>query len=538
MVAVIPSRARQELARRELARRHYAHFLRYWLDWSGASREAILWNWHLDYLADVMEAVQKRELRRVIVNIPPRFAKSTILSQAWHAWMIGVDDSPRSSLFSAAATRRLAARDSRKTLAILLSSWYRQLFPHVQLIKSDPTEWATGGGAERNAEGADGTVTGRGGDHLSWDDLLLAREANSETVREKKNEWLGETLRNRLNDPKTGTITGIQQRLHERDPTGHLLEQMQIPGADQYLHISLPCIAERRTIVRVPDVASYNGGKVYAVRLPGDLLHAARIGPVEVAAIKIAMRRNWDGQYQQRPTKLEGGALQPGRLNRVDKTPQQLVRELGLVPHIYLDLATKEKERDSDDPDFSVLEVWAQDQLHRKWLLHVWREQTTMDVVARQLFALYDAWKPRRIAGEKIGLQNVLRPMIRVVGRLLGRAPIPVYDCLMSAQVDPVAKVQPFEGALAAGVIYVPGAAPWLPDFEAEMRGWPRAEHDDMVVTAGYACHDLDNYVPGEAPPEDPISAAAQALDPGMITGEMLKRQLELIQKRREEDDA
>lgn len=532
MVAVIPSRARQELARRELARRHYAHFLRYWLEWSGASKVSILWNWHIDYLGDLMEAVQKREVRRYIVNIPPRFLKSTILSQAWHAWMIGVDDSPRSSLFSAAATRRLAARDSRRTLGILLSGWYRQLFPHVQLVKSDPTEWATGGGAERNADGADGSITGRGGDHLAWDDLLLAKEANSETVREKKLDWLGETFRNRLNDPKTGTLGGIMQRLHERDPTGYLLEQMKIPGADQYLHVNLPCVAERRTVVRLPPQCTYNRDKIYAVRLPGDLLHPERIGPVEVAALKINMRRNWDGQFQQRPTKLEGGALKPALLQRVDKSPQQLVRELGLVPHIYLDLATKEKERDSDDPDFTVLEVWAEDQLNRKWLLHVWREQTTMDVVARQLFALYDAWKPRRIAGEKIGLQNVLRPMISTVGKLMRRAPIPIYDCLMSAQTDPISKVLPFEGALAAGVIYVPGAAAWLPDFEAEMRSWPRGAHDDMVVTAGYACHDLDRYVPGEAPAADPI----QTGEPEQITGAMLRQQIELQRRRREEE--
>jgi hypothetical protein len=75
---------------------------------------------------------------------------------------------------------------------------------------------------------------------------------------------------------------------------------METPGSDQYKHIKIPLIAPTRTVVEFR-------GKVYATRDPNDLLHPERIGPEEVAAIKIAQGHKFEAQYQQNPVARKGG---------------------------------------------------------------------------------------------------------------------------------------------------------------------------------------------------------------------------------------
>lgn len=462
---------------REAARRNYACFLRYWLL---ATRAPFQWNWHWHYLADIMQAVADRDpqVRFLIVNIPPRFAKSTLLSQLWQAWMLGREDNRRSSLFSMTTSGTLAARDSRKTLDTIRAPWYQTLFPTVAIgAKETELEWETKGGAYRLACGAGGTVTGRGADHLLWDDLLKADEANSETVREKINEWLGETLRSRLDDQKEGTITGIQQRLHERDPTGYLLEQMRkSKDADRYNLICLPHEAPSRTVVTFNDV-------VYAIREKGDLLHPERIGPQEAAALRAALKHNYSGQYQQQPVKMVGGHLDPRRLVRLKGTALELKSSLGLTPTFILDFAATEKQTQKDDPDFNVVGVGAKDQLGRLIILDMWKKQTAdYDFLARTVLNMAKIWRPNLVRGEKGAMFNQFQSAITRVSRLMG-----VYVALFPTKArttDKMSRSFAYQGLLNAGIVCVPEDAPWLADFEAEHRAFPNGTHDDQCLAS------------------------------------------------------
>ena len=483
-------KAREIMAMRELARRNYRDFLKYWIL---VTRQRLKWAWFHDYLADLMQTVADRQRKRVIVNIPPRHLKSTLISQAWHAWMIGRDDTPNSALMSLAATGSLAARDSRRTLDILRADWYHVLFPHVTLTRENEVEWDTAGGAYRVAVGRGGTVTGKGGDHICVDDLLLSDEASSETIREKCNEWLGETLASRLNDPKTGTITIIMQRFHERDPAGYILERMKVEGADQYAHIVLPMEAEKRTLVCLD-------GEVYKDRLAGDLLDPGRIGPQEVAALKASMRINYEGQYQQNPCKQAGGMLDPSRLLELDQTAAELISRFGLRVNAYLDFATREAETQRDDPDFSTIVAAARDQLGRIFLLDVFRKQCATDELARTLIGMQKAYNFRMVKGEKGGLINTFMPILTMTQRMTG-----CFFALTpykgpSSKGDKVHRASSFQGLLNAGMICVPKNAHWLPSMQAEMRSFPNGAHDDIIDSCAMACNDALDLMEGEAP--------------------------------------
>ena len=492
----VPPNYRQALAKRELARRRFSYFIRYWAE---ASNVPLKWNWHLDYLGDVLQAVAQfdPEVRFLIINIPPRFAKSTLTGVLWPVWMIGRQNDQTSSLFSLASSGNLANRDSRKSLDIVRSDWYQALFPHVKVgSKETEAEWDTTGGAYRIASGAEGNVTGRGAHHLLVDDLVQAAEASSETVREKRNEWLGETLRSRLDDQMIGTITNIQQRLHERDATGHLMELSRTPGGDQYKQICLPNEAPSRTIIDFK-------GKTYATREAGDLLHPARIGRAEAAALKASMRNNYHGQYQQQPIKMEGGHLDPRRLVKLPHSALDLKSRYGLRPVFYMDFAATEKQTQKNDPDFNVILVGAKDQMQRLIILDIWRTQTAdQGVVARTLINMRKLWRPHWIKGEKGSLINTFQPILREQQKLTGEfftvTPLP------GRVTDKVERSLSFQGALNAGMVCVPDGAPWLAAYEAELRGFPAGAHDDMVDTSSDFGNDAPNLPTGEAPYTDP----------------------------------
>lgn len=499
-----------EAAEREMARRHLAHFVRYRFK---REKKPLLWNWHLDYVCEHLEAVTLRQILRLIINIPPRFLKSIVASQCWPAWMIGRENDPRSSMVSASYAADLAFRDSRKTKELVRADWYTDLFPAVDLVKDTEAEWETSGGASRVAAGANGVVTGKGGDHLLGDDLLKPKDAGSEVVRENTNEWIGDTFYSRFNDIKTGTMTHIAQRLHERDPSGYLMELEGNPDADKWTKVILPIEGPSKPTV-------YHYGRVFHLRRRHELLHEARFGADQVKRYKAMLKTSYEGQYNQRPNKMEGGALRPRMLVRHQRTAEEIVKEWGLIPNIYLDLATKDKEVNKDDPDYNVIEVWARDQLQRLWLLFVWRLQCSMDVMARRLIDVRKKWKPRYIKGEKIGLQHSFRSVLTLQCKIKNIPMLPLLD--MDASEDPVQKVIPFEGALNGGTVNIPGNTTWEHDYCAEMRAWPKGRHDDMIVTSGYACNDLDKTPPGDAPGKvDP------EWDPGKVTGSQLLAEIE-----------
>lgn len=492
-----PEEAATLLLDRRRAREHYKFMLQYWIKYTKAP---FLWNWHLDYLCDILQAVADRdpEVRFLIINIPPRFMKSTLISQMWQSWMMGRDDTRRSSLFSISCTGILAARDSRKTMQIIQQPWYKALFPHVELgIKQTENEWETTGGAYRLACGVGGTIMGRGADHIAWDDILKPDDSNSELIRNQTNEWLGETLRNRLDDQKTGTITGVMQRLHENDPTGYLKSTMKKAGADQYKIIDIPNEAIGRTIISFK-------GTVYKVREDKELLHPERIGPDEAASIKVAMRHNYSGQYQQRPTKMQGGHLNPARLVALKGTALELKSSLGLSTYFFLDFAQSEKQTQKDSPDFNVIGVFARDQYQRLIILDLWQKQTAdQSIVARQFINMHRLWRPSRSKGEKGGILNTLGPVL-VQQRKLANYPYAHLEPTKARTHDKVTRSEPFKAMCDSGMVGYPEGAPFVEDFLSQMRSFPNGDHDDLLDPCFDAATEFPDMRVGDAPMRDP----------------------------------
>ena len=467
---------RMMLAQREMARRRFLHFLKHRFK---SENRPFAENWHHGYLAELVEAIRLRQLKRTIINIPPRFLKSETFSQSMQAWFLGHDPGPRSSFVSASYSATLAERDARVTREIVEAPWYQALFPDTKIKpdKRTANSWETTQNACRFSTGVGGTLTGMGGDHIIVDDPIKPVDANSETIRATANEWMGETMRTRLNDQKEGTITIIMQRLHELDPTGYLLEKMANEGADQYYHVSLENDPPAKS-------RTYSFGSFSYTRAADELLHPDRVGAEETAAIKAAMGPNYEGQFNQRPVKMTGDFFRVNWVNFLAQKPEEIRRDL--VTHVYQawDFAVTEKETEKDDPDYSVCATMGVDSLGRYVLIDLWRDRVNTGELIEQMILLFDKWKPRVVWGEEGVIEKSIRPWLTRRQNELGK--VFYVQGVKPGRADKVERAQSIRAIMAAGNFYVPQSARWWPDLQNELAGFPRGRHDDMIDACSY----------------------------------------------------
>src|ERR1700757_4141601 len=195
-------------------------------------------NWHIEVIAAKLTAVREGKIRRLIITLPPRHLKSLMASIAFPVWCLGHD--PSAQILSVSYAQDLADKLARDCRAIMMSPWYRQIFP-TPLAPPRPAvqEFITPRQGYRLATSTGGVLTGRGADIIVIDDPLKPEEALSRALRQAGNEWFVNTLYSRQNDKRRGAIVIIMQRLNEDDLVGHVLAQ------EHWDVVSFPAIAEQ-----------------------------------------------------------------------------------------------------------------------------------------------------------------------------------------------------------------------------------------------------------------------------------------------------
>jgi hypothetical protein len=253
--------------------------------------------WHVEAIAWQLERIRRGEIRRLIINMPPRSLKSIMASVAFPAFVLGHDPSRR--IICVSYSGDLSRKHSNDFRALLESSWYRRTFPNARIgpHKNSETEIELTARGFRLATSVGGTLTGRGGDIIVIDDPLKPDDALSETKRSAANQWFANTLLSRLDDKRTGAIVIVMQRVHMDDLTGFLLSQ-----SSEWELLSLPAIAEFEETIALGNGHSHR-------RRFGEALSPER-EPVHVLeALKLQIGSDaFSAQYQQAPVP-PGGAM-------------------------------------------------------------------------------------------------------------------------------------------------------------------------------------------------------------------------------------
>ena len=263
-------------------------------------------NWHIDAMAEYLAACARGELPRLMINLPPRMLKSTLVSVAWPAWVLG--HQPRERIMVASYAQALSTKHSTDCRAVMEAPWYQRLFTATQLAhdQNEKEKFATTLRGYRRAVSVGGAAIGEGGNILIIDDPLNPLQATHHHQRTSVNQWFEHTWATRLDDKQHGAMVVVMQRLHPEDLCGYLLEK------GGWEHLCLPAIAPTQMQVRLGDF-SY-------VREAGEALHPAREPLTVLARLQTDLgSANFNAQYQQTPMKRVGGLVKPEWFPRFER---------------------------------------------------------------------------------------------------------------------------------------------------------------------------------------------------------------------------
>jgi hypothetical protein len=297
-------------------------------------------NWHLEALCYHLELLRRGQIRRLIVNQPPRSLKSLICSVAFPAFILGHDSTRR--VIGVSYGSELAGKFSSDCRTILQSGWYRGAFPGARISRAKNTEAevTTTRHGYRLATSVGGTLTGRGGNLIIIDDPIKPTDAYSDSKRHGVNEWYSNTLLSRIDDQCTGAIVVVMQRFHPDDLTGKLLS-----GSDNWTVLSFPAIAEQEEKILI-------GENRYHHREIGDVLHPERVPMSALNDIRAQVGTEvFAAQYQQNPVAPGGNMIKRDWVRRYDDLPARTSATYVLQSY---DCASKPGEQNS----WSVCTTW------------------------------------------------------------------------------------------------------------------------------------------------------------------------------------
>lgn len=439
-------------------------------------------SWHIEEICEHLEAVSTGEIRRLLINIPPRHSKSTIVSVMWPMWEWLT--TPQHKFLCASYSSNLSIRDNLKARRLVQSPWYQERWGHLfhlagdqnakQRFENDKTGY-------RIATSVGGTATGEGGSRLILDDPHSAQEAQSDVMRESAIEWFNVVWSTRLNDPKRDAMVTVMQRLHEKDISGLILED--IGGWE---HVCIPAEWDGKT--RKTVLGPYDPRKKV-----GELICPDRFGDAEITALKQSLGTyGTAGQLQQEPSPAEGGILKTKFFNLWSS-------ERGLPPFEYVlqsyDCAFTEKS--TGDP--TACTVWAIFTLNGErnaMLIDAWDEHLSYPDLRTRAIRDWQteyggmtkespynrARRPDRVLVEaKASGQSLIQDL------RLAKVPVVPYN---PGAADKVSRAHQAAPTLELGLLWIPESGKnkgmpvsWANAFLKQLAKFPVADHDDYVDT-------------------------------------------------------
>ena len=400
-----------------------------------------------------MQEAGEGRIPRLLVTVPPRHLKSICGLVALIAWLLGRD--PGFKVIVACYGEERAREHAYKFRDLVMSRFYRRLFPAMRL---DPkaTRWndqRTTAGGGRRAVSLGGAATGLGADLIVIDDLMKAQDAGSETKREEAKIYYEQTLYSRLNDKRAGRIIAIQQRLHEDDFAGHLLD------IGHFEHLTLPAIAQSEQVLPL------YLGRTWSRRI-GDLLNPV-LEPQPVLDVRRAEIGSYafSAQYLQDPVPVESEHLRLEMMTLIEAPPARA--DIFWVVQSW-DTAIKDKP----GCDYSVCPTWGWD--GARWvLLDALCERLDFPALKQAARRLRKAWRPDKVMVEDSSNGTALVQALRQVGMPEFQHVRPYGDKFERfivqtdlLQFDPVA---------------FPTSPAWFEPLRKELLVFPNGRHDDQV---------------------------------------------------------
>jgi len=414
---------------------------------------------HHAKMADAFERVARGEIKRLIINMPPRHTKSEFASYLLPAWFLG--KFPHKKVIQTSHTAELAVGFGRKVRNLVDQEVYEDIFPGVGLQSDSKAagRWDTNKGGNYFAIGVGGAVTGKGADLLIIDDPHSEQEAALAEVNpeiyDKTYEWYTSGPRQRLQPG--GAIVIVMTRWSLKDLTGRVLKSSAQRGGDEWEVIEFPAI------------------------LPSDKpLWPEFWSMDELAALREELPNGkWMAQYQQQPTSETSAIIK-----------RDWWREWGQDHPPFCEytlMAWDTAFEKSQRADYSALTTWGVfyhpddsgiDQANII-LLNAYRERMEFPRLKQIAIQQYQDWQPDGIIIEKKASGAPLIYEMRAMG-------IPVQEFTPTKGNDKISRLNAVADIFASGRVWAP-ATRWAEEVIDEVAAFPSGEHDDYVDSVSLA---------------------------------------------------
>jgi predicted phage terminase large subunit-like protein len=411
---------------------------------------------HHRIMADAFERVANGNLKRLIINMPPRHTKSEFASYLFPAWFLG--KFPEKKIIQTAHTAELATNFGRKVRNLVATPDYQSIFPTKLSSDSKAAgRWNTNKGGDYFAIGVGGAVTGKGADVLIIDDPHSEQEAmqGNPQVFDRVYEWYSSGPRQRLQPG--GAIIIVMTRWSKRDLTGQILNNSIKREGDEWEVIEFP-----------------------ALMPSGKPLWAEFWSQKELEAIKAEIPvSKWEAQYQQNPTSEEGAIIKREMWKIWDKEKPPICD--------YIIQSWDTAFEKNNRADYSACTTWGvffkvnEDgrEASNIILLDAFKERMEFPELKKKAFELYKEWNPDTLIVEKKAAGAPLIYEMRRMG-------IPLSEYTPSKGSDKIARVNAISDLFASGFVWCPDTR-WAEEVMEECASFPNGEHDDLVDSTSQA---------------------------------------------------
>jgi predicted phage terminase large subunit-like protein len=401
---------------------------------------------HHQIIANEFTKIANKELKRLIVNMPPRHTKSEFASYLFPAWMIG--RFPKMKIMQVSHNAELSSRFGSKVRNLMESPEYKQIFGDVRLREDSKAKgrWETNHGGEYFAAGVGGSITGRGADLLIIDDPHTEQDSYSDNAMDRAYEWYSSGPRQRLQPG--GTIVVVMTRWAEDDLTGRLIKAQKEPKADTWKLIEFAAILKSGNPVW-PEYWSLE----------------------ELEKVKASISpHNWNAQYMQNPVAEEGAILKREwwQVWKKDNIPQ--------LTHIIMSMDTAFSRKET--ADYSAITIWGVFYPQEGYeaniiLLDAQKGRWDFPDLKNVAFETYKYWEPETVVIEAKATGQPLIQEMRKMG-------IPVLDYVPAKGRDKFTRANAVAPIFESGMVWAPDEH-WAEEVIEECAAFPHGQHDDYV---------------------------------------------------------
>ena len=392
-------------------------------------------------VADALMAVERGEIRRLMISAPPRHGKTQLVSKRFPLWYLGRN--PDKQIIHCGYGGTIAEDAGRELRNLTYNPAHRDVFPDCYLMGDSKAvnKWHTTNGGVYVAAGVGGPITGRGFHLGIIDDPVKGREeAGSEVIQRKTWAWYKSDFFTRR--MKGNAIVAIGTRWHENDLFGHLLEE-NIAG-EEWTHLRFPALDENDNAL-CPEL----------------------IPKAELEISRALDPREWQALYQGDPTPETGTYFEAGWL-KDGFTPPPPMRFYGAS-----DYAVTE-----DGGDYTVHVVVGVDPHDNLWLMDLWRGQTTPDKWIEPLIAMMARWEPLAWLEEKGQIEKSVGPFLF---RRMTETKTYCRRIPLTSSVDKPTRARSLQARMSQLGLYIPVGAVWAGEVRSELMKFPQGKNDDIV---------------------------------------------------------